>query len=134
ARPPVVARSPDRAMLWHGLLTVPPGPTAGLQEPASAGRPTVNAGGLVGRPGHNKVRRSLGAGRSQAEPGNELMLPNAIQVLVAAQVDVAVRDDRRGGEVVGEFVLAEDLQLLPRLDDGDDAIAGGAVHLAVGVH
>src|SRR5262245_55989163 len=40
-------------VLWHGLPTVTPAPTAGL--PSNGRRPSVGFGGRVGRPGHNIV-------------------------------------------------------------------------------
>src|SRR5687767_12933312 len=39
--------------LWHGLLTVPLGPTEGLQILATSWRPSVRASGRVRRPAHN---------------------------------------------------------------------------------
>src|SRR5262249_41591868 len=43
--------------LWHGLPTVPPGPTEGLPEPVrrrkASGRPSVGGRGTVRRPCHN---------------------------------------------------------------------------------
>jgi len=57
----VVTRSPDRAtrqnQLWHGLLTVPLGMTAGLRR---CGRPAVESGGTVRRPCHNGKNRRRG--------------------------------------------------------------------------
>jgi hypothetical protein len=47
--------TPDMA-LWHGLPTVPRAPTEGLHDsPTDSGRPSVEAGGTVGRPCHNNV-------------------------------------------------------------------------------
>src|SRR5439155_3224451 len=71
--PAVVARSPRccgtvSTLLWHGLLTVPHAPTAGLPSSTEAGdlrsgpwhgRETVPQRGTVGRPCHNAVPPSL---------------------------------------------------------------------------
>jgi tetratricopeptide (TPR) repeat protein len=47
----------EKAALWHGLPTVPPATTEGLQEAvdstAGSRRPSVEKSGTAGRPGHN---------------------------------------------------------------------------------
>src|SRR5438874_13479197 len=67
--------------LWHGLLTVPPGLTAGLPKPVGSGRrPAVGGRGTVRRPCHNACSSAAAQGSTvlgdRLEHGRGRLLPS----------------------------------------------------------